>query len=211
MARVLPQPPPDLDPPPAVRPILRIGPLLLIPASILLAALSLIVAEALRWSNPFDGLMGGAIMVLVFGLPLWILAVVIQSVLGLVFMSRRRRSWWRTLIVTSPSALLVLVSLVSIVGLYPPERRARRELGRYLGGHLPASVDHVRLNYAGGIDPSWSFEFSVDPLDYAEIRNFRNYEPSMRSPRIQFHEVGRFYYLDYDSAGRRCRFDVVAY
>ncbi|WP_193212069.1 hypothetical protein [Luteolibacter marinus] len=207
---MLPQPPPDIDAPPEIPAFFRVGPSLLIPASICLAAGTMVLSEALGWWIFYEGLIGASLMVLLLGIPLWLIVLVVEWFLALVFMSRGRRAWWRTTLVVLPAALIILAALVSIARLYPPELRARRELRRHLGGSLPASVDRVRLRYSGGMDPCWDFQFTVSPGDYEIIKSLHDFEPTHRSsPALRAEGRGGSYYLDYDPGTGRCRFQDV--
>lgn len=213
---------PQPDPPLPM--FFRLSPLLLIPGSLTVVAGSLVLASTLRWSDPIEGLPVAAVMTFLFGIPLYILLTIVQSVLGLIFMSRRRRAGWRTCMVLLPAALLVGLALYEIVQLYPPERRARRDLAGHLDGPLPPSIDNLELYYRGGIDPDWTFTFTIAPDDYKTIKAYRTYEPSpgatipsgpgtvtLSPTALQAHETGYFYYLDYDLGTRRCTFQAMNY
>ena len=176
------------------------------------------LAQALQWSDPGRGFVVSLFFTFTFGLPLLIVLLVVQTLLALIFMTRRRRAWWRSTLVLLPAALLMLGALASIASLYPPERRARNELQRFLGGPLPASARDFSLHYEGGIDPTRRFEFSLSSTDYVAIRRYRDYGPTPGGPGIlktpttvQAHEPGRFYYLDYSTSRDRCTFQVLDY
>jgi hypothetical protein len=201
-------PPSDVKAPSDVASIWRIGPLFLIPASILLAGAVMMVAEALRHADFLEGLAISGSIVMVFGLPAFAILVIVEGFLALAFM-RGRRSWWRTALVVFPSALLILHSLWEIVGLYPPERRVRRELAHHLGGPVPESVQAISLNYRGGIDPSWEFKFRASPDDFQQIKTYRDYKPGTgsRPERLQFvSERSTFFYLEFDARTGWCKF-----
>ena len=214
----LPQPPVDA-PPPEIHPLFKVGPLMLVLGSLSASALLITLAQALQWSDPGRGFVVSLFFTFTFGLPWLIVLFVVQTLLALIFMTRRRRAWWRSTLVVLPAALLMLGALASIASLYPPERRARNELQRFLGGPLPASARDFTLHYEGGIDPTRTFEFSLASADYAAIRHYRNYTPTgglsssvpMTSSTLQSDEPGNFYYLDYDAARQRCNFRVFNY
>lgn len=201
-------------PPPEIPPFFRIGPVMLIIGSVSLAAASMVLAGALPWSDLRSGFLVATMMTFTFGIPLFVILLLVQSVLGLIFMRGRRRAWWRTVLVLLPAALVVGGCLFSIVNLFPPERRARRELGQHLGGPLPASIRNVRLHYAGGIDPTWQFDFTLSPGDYEAIKGYRNYKPRSgpsASGTLQAQITGYFFYLEYDPASKRCSFQALNY
>lgn len=213
----MPQPPADA-PPREIHPFFKVGPLMLVLGSLSASALMITLAQALQWSDPGRGLVVSLFFTFTFGLPLLIVLLVIQTVLALIFMTRRRRAWWRSTLVLLPAALLMFGALASITSLYPPERRARNELQRFLGGPLPASARDFTLHYEGGIDPTRRFEFSLSSTDYAAIRRFRDYglpggtSGALTTPStVQAHEPGKFYYLDYSTARNRCTFHVLDY
>ncbi len=212
-----PQPPADA-PSREIHPIFKVGPLMLVLGSVSAAALMMTLAQALQWSDPARGLVVSLFFTFTFGLPLLIVLFAIQTVLALIFMTRHRRAWWRSTLVVLPAALMMIGVLASIASLYPPERRARNELGRFLGGPLPASARDFTLHYEGGIDPTRRFEFSLSSADYDTIRRFRDYEPSPEDPglmltpsAVRAFETGRFFYLDYSAARNHCTLHVLDY
>ncbi|PAW63596.1 MAG: hypothetical protein B9S38_17310 [Verrucomicrobiia bacterium Tous-C4TDCM] len=211
----MPQPP-AAAPPREIHPFFKVGPLMLVLGSLSASALLITLAQALQWSDPGRGFVVS--LFFTFGLPLLIVLLVIQTVLALIFMTRRRRAWWRSTVVLLPAALLMLGALASTASLYPPERRARNELQRFLGGPLPASARDFTLHYEGGIDPTRRFEFSLSSTDYMTIRRFRDYQASAGSTAtwatptmVQADEPGRFFYLDYSAARDRCTLHVLDY
>lgn len=212
-----PQPPADVTPR-EIHPFFKVGPLMLVLGSLSASAVMMTLAQALPWSDPGRGFVVSLLFTFTFGLPLLIALLVVQGLLALIFMTRRRRAWWRSMLVLLPAALLMLGALTSIVSLYPPERRARRELQHFLGGPLPASARDFTLHYEGGIDPTRRFEFSLSSTDYVAVRRYRDYISSAGSTAIwatptmvQADEPGRFFYLDYSATRGRCTFQVLDY
>jgi hypothetical protein len=157
-----------------IHPFFKVGPLMLVLGSLSASAMMMTLAQALEWSDPGRGFAVSLFFTFTFGLPVLMVLFVIQAILALLFMTRRRRAWWRSGIVLLPAALLTFAALASITSLYPPERRARNELQRFLGGPLPASARDFTLHYEGGIDPTRRFEFSLSSSDYAAIRRYRS-------------------------------------
>jgi MFS family permease len=211
---LLPQPPEDTEVT-EIPMFFRIGPVMLVMASFCIVSTVLLLAEALRWSDFRGGLMGGVFMIFIFGIPLFVMLGVVQLILGSIFMSNGRRAWWRTLVVLLPAILIIVAALVSIVNLYPPERRARNELDHFLGGPVPASISSIKLTYSGGIDPTRDFEFNLIPKDYDQISGYRYYRNRGGSPSSASALVaegrGGLYYLDYDPAHARCTFSIHHY
>lgn len=207
------------DPPPHdVHPFFKVGPLMLVLGSLSASAMMMTLAQALQWSDPGRGFAVSLFFTFTFGLPVLMVLFVIQTILALIFMTRRRRAWWRSGIVLLPAALLIFAALASITSLYPPERRARNQLQEFLGGPLPASARNFTLHYEGGIDPTRRFEFSLSSTDYMTIRSFRDYQTSAGSTTtwatptmVQADEPGRFFYLDYNTARDRCTLHVLDY
>jgi hypothetical protein len=204
--------------PTAIHPFFKVGPLMLVLGSLSLVAVMMIVVQTLEWSDHAKGFAVSLIFTFTFGLPVLVALLVAQSVLALIFMSRRRRGWWRTVIVLLPAALLTGGLLAGIASFYPPERRARNELARFLGGPLPASARDFTLHFEGGIDPTRTFEFTLSPTDYVAIRRYRDYTPSggfssvpPTPTEVQADEPGKVYYLDYSASRRRCTFRVFRY
>jgi hypothetical protein len=204
-----PNSPPDIEVK-AIPMFFRIGPVTLILGSVCSVWTVMFLSEALRWTNLQRGLEGSVVMVMLFGLPLIIFLLVVQGWLACILMSRGRRGWWRTSLVLLPAALLVLFRLFGIIELYPPERRARNELGRFLGKPLSESAANVSMSFVGGIGPIWEFQFDATSQDYERIKRSKDFEPagdSRRSPStLQVIEGGYLYYLDYDPASSRCSF-----
>ena len=168
-----------------------------------------ILSQTLRHADLMEGLMISVPYMMLLWVPLAIVLVVVQGLLALAFMSRGRRSWWRSGLVVLPSALLIVISLLDITSLYPPERRARRELAHHLGGPIPTSVHSIKLDYRGGIDPGWSFEFKVSPEDFRVIQSYRDYEPDGLAAGTSFRlidERSTFFHLEFDPKTGRCRF-----
>lgn len=205
-------------PPHDVHPFFKVGPLMLVLGSLSASAIMMTLAQALQWSDPGRGFAVSLFFTFTFGLPVLMVLFVIQTILALIFMTRRRRAWWRSGIVLLPAALLIFAALASIASLYPPERRARNDLQRFLGGPLPASARDFTLHFEGGIDPTRRFEFSLSSTDYAAIRRYRDYglpggtSGALTTPStVQAHEPGTVYYLDYSTARNRCTFHVVDY
>lgn len=201
-----------------IHPFFKVGPLMLVLGSLSASTLMVTLAQALQWSDPGRGFVVSLFFTFTFGLPLLIALLVVQTLLALIFMTRRRRAWWRSALVLLPAALLMLGALAGIASLYPPERRARNELQRFLGGPLPASACDFTLQYEGGIDPTRRFEFSLSSTDYVAIRRYRDYglpggtSGALITPTtVQAHESGRFYYLDYSTVRKRCTLHVLDY
>ena len=207
-----PQPPSDA-PPPEIHPFFKVGPLMLVLGSLSASALLITLAQALQWSDPGRGFVVSLFFTFTFGLPLLLALLVVQTLLALCFMTRRRRAWWRSTLVLLPAGLLLVGALAAIVSLYPHERRALNELKSCLGGPLPSSARDFSLHYEGGIDPTRRFEFSLSPADYVAILRYRDYVPSpMITPTtVQADEPGRFFYLDYSTSRDRCTFKVLDY
>jgi hypothetical protein len=210
---------PHADPPlHDIHPFFKVGPLMLVLGSLSASAMMMTLAQALQWSDLGRGFAVSLFVTFTFGLPVLMVLFVIQTILALIFMTRRRRAWWRSGIVLLPATLLIDAALAPILSLYPPERRARNELKEFLGGPLPASASEFTLHYEGGIDPTRRFEFSLSSTDYATIRRFRDYQSSAGSTAswatptmVQADEPGRFFYLDYSTVGNRCTLHVFDY
>lgn len=194
---------------------MEFAPLLAVVASAFFAVVLVGVIEALRWTEP-DGFAHGMLFGMILpGIPTLLFLLVVQGSLAWLLTSRGRRAWWRFLIVLCPTAVIVALSLQSIVGLYPPEKRARRELPHFLGGPVPPSATDLSIRFTGGMDPSWSFGFKVSPEDYDAIRHYRAYGAAQSDSAgmawLQFPADGHpapndatVYYLGYDAGKSRC-------
>jgi|GEM_PF-4819371 len=205
---------PDPPPPEPVRELpqfYRLGPWMLIFGSFVVTLGLGILTSALRWSDFLLGLKVSAFMFALLAIPLFVVLAAVQGILSAIVMSRRRRAAWRTWVVLAPALLIVALSLVDIASLFPPERRARRELAQHLGGAVPDSVRDVTLDYSGGIDPGWAFRFRITPGDFEKVRGYRAYHE--QGGRLQHHSEpdSQFYYLDYDPATGRCEFQSQDY
>ena len=201
-----------MEVPPEIPQIFRIGPGMLILGSFCVVTTLIVLSQALRWGNFREGLIVEGMMLLFLAIPLVIFLGGLQGILALIFMSKKRRAWWRSTIVILPSLVLIAGLLFETVSLFPHERRARNELEDHLGGPLPASVRNVTLDFSGGIDPGWIFDFDISPEDFETLKSYRDYGKSMGS-QLQHHDEShsQFYYLDYDPATRRCKFQSLDY
>jgi hypothetical protein len=203
---------PSVEIPPEIPEIFRIGPGMLILGSYCIVTTLMVLSQALRWGNFREGLIVESMMLAFLSIPLAVLLGGFQGVLAILFMSKKRRAWWRSTLVILPSLVLVADLLFAMISLFPHEKRARNELEHHLGGPVPASLRNVTLDFSGGIDPKWIFHFEISPEDFEILTTYRDYGRSMGSPLHHHDEShGQFYYLDYDPATRLCKFQSIDY